>query len=190
MYLWKNFCITETYEPGSVQKSFTIAAGLETGVISTNSTFMCDGFEIINGRPVRCAYRNGHGLETLEKSLMYSCNDAMMQISYALEKENFFRYQEIFNFGMKTGIDLPGEANTSSLIYTLEKMTAIDLATNSFGQNYNCTMIQMASAFSSVINGGYYYQPHIVSKIVDANGGTVSVNESAVLKQTISQVIH
>ena len=185
--LWKNYCITETYEPGSVQKSFTIATGFETGLINENMTFVCDGYESIGGHNVKCVSRGGHGTETLKKALMDSCNDVMMQISYLLKKDNFIRYQEIFNFGMKTGIDLPGEANTSSLVYTYEKMTAIDLATNSFGQNYNCTMIQMASAFSSLVNGGYYYQPHMVSKIVDANGGTVSVNEPTVLKQTVSE---
>lgn len=185
--LWKNYCITETYEPGSVQKTFTIAAALENGLVNDNTTFMCDGYETFNGRPVKCVNRSGHGLETLEQTLMNSCNDAMMQISYLLKAENFLRYQDIFNFGMKTGIDLPGEANTSSLVYTLDKITAIDLATNSFGQNYNCTMIQMASAFSSIVNGGYYYQPHLVSKVVDAEGGTVSVIEPTVLKQTVSK---
>lgn len=185
--LWKNFCITETYEPGSVQKAFTIAAGLETGLVSENMTFVCDGYEIFNGHKVKCVNRSGHGVETLEKALKDSCNDTMMQISYLLGAENFLRYQDIFNFGMKTGIDLPGEANTSSLVYTLDKITPIDLATNSFGQNYNCTMVQMASAFSSLINGGYYYQPHLVSKIVDSNGGTVTVNEPTLLKQTVSE---
>ncbi len=185
--LWKNYCITETYEPGSVQKAFTISAALETGVVNESMSFFCDGYEHVGGHDIKCAYRSGHGPETLEKALMDSCNDTMMQISYLLGAEKFLRYQDIFNFGMKTGIDLPGEANTSSLVYTLDRITPIDLATNSFGQNYNCTMIQMASAFSSLINGGYYYQPHLVSKIVDANGGTVSVNEPTVLKQTVSE---
>ena len=185
--LWNNFCITSTFEPGSVQKTLTIAAGLETGLLNQGMTFYCDGYETINGHSVKCVNREGHGLETLSKALSDSCNDALMQMSFLLEKENFVRYQDIFNFGMKTGIDLPGEANTSTLVYTLDKMTAIDLATNSFGQNYNCTMIQMAAAFSSVINGGYYYQPHMVSKIVDFKGGTVSVIQPTVLKQTVSE---
>ena len=185
--LWKNFCITETYEPGSVQKTFTLAAGLETGLLHPNMTFLCDGYEMISGHSIKCVNRSGHGLETLSKALSDSCNDAFMQMSYLLEKENFLRYQNIFNFGMKTGIDLPGEANTSSLVYTLDSMKAIDLATNSFGQNYNCTMVQMATAFSSIINGGYYYEPHLVNKIVDSKGGTVSVIEPTVLKQTVSE---
>ncbi|MBO5657204.1 MAG: penicillin-binding protein 2, partial [Agathobacter sp.] len=184
--LWKNYCITETYEPGSVQKTFTIAGGLETGALHEGLTFMCDGNELISGHTVKCVNIYGHGLETLSKALCDSCNDALMQMSYLIGKEEFLRHQEIFNFGMKTGIDLPGEANTSKLVYNIDNMTKIDLATNSFGQNYNCTMIQMASAFCSIINGGYYYQPHLVGKIVDANGGTVTQVEPTVLKQTVS----
>ena len=107
-------------------------------------------------------------------------------MSYDIKASNFIKYQGIFNFGLKTGIDLPGEPQTSTLVYTEDTITDVDLATNSFGQNYNCTMIQMASAFCSLINGGYYYQPHVVSKILDASGNTVSVMEPTVLKQTVS----
>ena len=185
--LWKNYCITETYEPGSVQKAFTIATGLETGALNTNMSFICDGSELISGHTIRCVNRTGHGTETLEKALMDSCNDSLMQMSYLIGEENFLTYQETFNFGMKTGIDLPGEANTSSLVYKLDNITRLDMATNSFGQNYNCTMIQMTSAFSSLINGGYYYQPRLVNKIVDADGGTVNAYEPILLKQTVSQ---
>ena len=185
--LWKNYCITETYEPGSVQKAFTIATGLETGALNTNMSFICDGSELISGHTIRCVNRTGHGTETLEKALMDSCNDSLMQMSYLIGEENFLTYQETFNFGMKTGIDLPGEANTSSLVYKLDNITRLDMATNSFGQNFNCTMIQMASAFSSLINGGYYYQPRLVNKIVDADGGTVNAYEPILLKQTVSQ---
>ena len=185
--LWRNFCVSETYEPGSVQKPFTIAAGLETGKLNTNMTFVCDGHETISGSFIGCVNLNGHGTETLEKSLMDSCNDALMQMSYIIEKDTFTEYQSIFGFGQKTGIDLPGEANTSTLVYSAEDMKTIDLATNSFGQNYNSTMIQVASAFSSLVNGGTYYQPYLVSKIVAADGGTISVTEPTVLKQTVSE---
>lgn len=184
--LWRNYCISETYEPGSVQKPFTIASGLETGKLNTNMTFTCDGHELIGGHTIKCVSKFGHGLETLEKTLMDSCNDSIMQMTYLLGVDTFAKYQSIFNFGQKTGIDLPGEANTAGLIYTAENMTKVDLATNAFGQNYNATMIQMASAFASVINGGYYYQPYMVEKIVDANGKTVTKTEPALLKQTIS----
>ena len=184
--LWQNYCVTGTYEPGSVQKPFTVAAGLETGLLDTSMTFICDGYEEINGVKVKCSNNSGHGEETLRTALMDSCNDALMQMVNLIGASNFVEYQSIFNFGLKTGIDLPGEANTSTLVYNVNNITAIDLATNSFGQNYNCTMIQMISAFSSLINGGYYYQPHLVTKITDADGNTVSTIEPTLVKQTVS----
>ena len=186
--LWQNYCVTATYEPGSVQKPFTVAGGVETGALNTNLSFVCDGHETISGSFIGCVNLHGHGTETLETSLMDSCNDALMQMATNyIGIEGFTKYQSIFGFGQKTGIDLPGEAYTASLVYNEENMTTIDLATNSFGQNYNCTMIQMASAFSSLINGGIYYQPYLVSKVLGVDGGTISVTEPTVLKQTVSQ---
>lgn len=185
--LWQNYCVTATYEPGSVQKPFTVAAGLETGTLTTDMTFFCDGYEMFGNEKVRCVNRDGHGLETIETALMDSCNDALMQMSYKIGAENFLDYQAVFGFGQKTGIDLPGEANTASLMYTLDNIKPVDLATNSFGQNYNCTMIQMVSAFSSLINGGNYYKPHIVTKITDDSGNTVENIEPTLLKKTVSQ---
>ena len=185
--IWRNYCITETYEPGSVQKPFTIAGGLETGALNVNMTFNCDGHEEIGGHTISCVNTRGHGYETLEKTLMDSCNDSIMQMTYSIGIKDFARYQSIFNFGQKTGIDLPGEANTAGLIYTEENMKPIDLATNAFCQNYNATMIQIISAFSSTINGGKYYEPYLVSKVVDADGKTVSTMEPTMVKQTISQ---
>ncbi|MBO5260278.1 MAG: peptidoglycan glycosyltransferase [Agathobacter sp.] len=185
--LWQNYCVSSTYEPGSVQKPFTIAAGLETGTLSVDNTYVCDGYEMISGQKIRCVNRNGHGEETLEKSLMDSCNDALMQMSYSIGASNFLDFQSIFGFGQKTGIDLPGEANTSALVFTESNIRDLDLATNAFGQNYNCTMIQMVSAFSSLINGGTYYQPHVVKKVTDSNGNTISTSESLEIKQTVSQ---
>lgn len=185
--LWQNYCVTATYEPGSVQKPFTVAAGLETGTLTTDMTFFCDGYEMFGNEKVRCVNRDGHGLETIEAALMDSCNDALMQMSYKIGAENFLDYQAVFGFGQKTGIDLPGEANTASLMYTLDNIKPVDLATNSFGQNYNCTMIQMVSAFSSLINGGNYYKPHVVTKITDDSGNTVENIEPTLLKKTVSQ---
>ena len=185
--LWQNYCVTATYEPGSVQKPFTVAAGLETGTLTTDMTFFCDGYEMFGNEKVRCVNRDGHGLETIEGALMDSCNDALMQMSYKIGAENFLDYQAVFGFGQKTGIDLPGEANTASLMYTLDNIKPVDLATNSFGQNYNCTMIQMVSAFSSLINGGNYYKPHVVTKITDDSGNTVENIEPTLLKKTVSQ---
>lgn len=185
--VWQNYCVTHTYEPGSVQKPFTVACGLETGTLNTNLSFECDGYEEIADYKIRCVNRSGHGIETLEGALMDSCNDALMQMSYLIGAKNFLQYQSIFGFGQKTGIDLPGEANTAGLVYTLDNITKLDLATNSFGQNYNCTMVEMTSAFCSLVNGGNYYQPHIVTKITDAKGNTISKIEPTIVKQTISE---
>lgn len=189
--LWRNFCISDTFEPGSTAKPITVAAALETGLVHDGDTFLCDGRQNIAGRDVWCSNKYGHKVITLEGSLMFSCNDALMQIAAKLGEENFSRYQNMFNFGLRTNIDLPGEARTDSLIYYTKEnapsenlvMRTTDLATNSFGQNYNVTMIQMASAFSACINGGYYYKPHVVKKIMDSSGGTVQ-NVSPVLLRT------
>ena len=183
--IWQNFCITYTYEPGSTAKPFTVATGLETGKIE--ESYYCDGVEKIGGYDIRCVNRSGHGMETIEKSVMDSCNDAMMQMAEDIGTEDFYKYQNIFNFGLRTNIDLPGEARTDGLIYTAEHTDKTSLATNSFGQNFNVTMVQLASAFSSLINGGYYYQPHLVKKIIDDQGNTVQSIEPTPLKQTLSK---
>lgn len=187
--LWQNFCVTYTYEPGSTAKPFTVAAGLETGTISRNDTFYCDGYEQLSGFTVKCVAYNkgGHGMQTLEQTLMNSCNDALMQMSYRIGAANFSKYQQIFGFGQRTGIDLPGEARTDSLIYTYDNTSQLSLATNSFGQNFNTTMIQLGSAFCSVINGGKLYQPRLVSKITDENGNVIQDMEPTLLRETISK---
>ena len=184
--LWSNFCITYTYEPGSTVKTFTVACGLDTGTLDPNRTFICDGYETISGHDIHCVNTNGHGLETVEDALKNSCNDALMQMSYDIGPENFSKYQQIFGFGTKTNIDLPGEARTDSLIYTEDQLSTINLATNSFGQNFNVTMIQVASAFCSIINGGNYYQPHVVKKITDENGNVIQEDNGTLLKKTVS----
>lgn len=185
--LWTNFCVSSTYEPGSTAKPFTVACGLETGVLKGNESFECDGGEMISGHKIRCVNRNGHGTETIRTALMDSCNDALMQMSYRIGAENFCNYQSIFGFGLRTNVDLPGEARTDSLIYHAEDMKTVDLATNSFGQNFNVTMIQMASSFSSLVNGGDYYQPHMVSKVLDENGNVIRTINPVRIKQTISE---
>ncbi len=184
--LWSNFCITYTYEPGSTVKPFTVACGLDTGTLDPNRTFICDGYETISGHDIHCVNTNGHGLETVEDALKNSCNDALMQMSYDIGPENFSKYQQIFGFGTKTNIDLPGEARTDSLIYTEDQLSTINLATNSFGQNFNVTMVQVASAFCSIINGGNYYQPHVVKKITDENGNVIQEDNGTLLKKTVS----
>lgn len=185
--LWQNFCVSYTYEPGSTAKPFTVATGLETGKLTGNETYYCDGYEMVSGHRVNCVQRNGHDMETLEQTLMNSCNDALMQMSYVIGAEDFVKYQQIFGFGQKTNIDLPGETRTDSLVYTKDNMTVIDLATNSFGQNFNTTMIQLASGYCSLVNGGYLYQPRLVKKITDQNGNTIQDISPTLLRQTISK---
>lgn len=187
--LWKNYCITDTYEPGSTAKPFTVAAALESGAINENTHYECDGALEIGGYTIKChSYaKGGDGYVSLQDSVAWSCNVAMMKIGQALGKEQFSEFQNIFNFGLKTNVDLAGEARTASLIYPLDKMGPTDLATNTFGQNFNVTMIQMISGFCSLINGGYYYEPHMVDKITNASGATVENIEPRILKQTISE---
>ena len=192
--LWRNFCVSDTYEPGSTAKPITIAAALETDAVHDGDTFLCDGNQTVGSHTIWCSKRVGHGIIDLQGSLMFSCNDALMQIAAKVGEEDFSKYQNMFNLGLRTGIDLPGEARTDSLLYYSEDtapsenlvMGSTDLATNSFGQNYNVTMIQMAAAFSSCINGGYYYQPHVVKRILDSNGGTVQNIEPVVLREPVS----
>ena len=192
--LWRNFCVSDTYEPGSTAKPITVAAALESGVVHDGDTFLCDGRQHVGGHEIWCAKKIGHGVIDLEGSLKFSCNDALMQIAAKLGEEEYSKYQNLFNLGLRTGIDLPGEARTDSLIYYAKDlapsdnlvMGATDLATNSFGQNFNVTMVQLISAFSATINGGYYYQPHVVKKIMDSNGGTVKNVEPILLRRPIS----
>ena len=192
--LWRNFCVSDTYEPGSTAKPITVAAALESGVVHDGDTFLCDGRQNVGGHEIWCAKKIGHGVIDLEGSLKFSCNDALMQIAAKLGEEEYSKYQNLFNLGLRTGIDLPGEARTDSLIYYAKDlapsdnlvMGATDLATNSFGQNFNVTMVQLISAFSATINGGYYYQPHVVKKIMDSNGGTVKNVEPILLRHPIS----
>lgn len=192
--LWRNFCISDTYEPGSTAKPITVAAALEEGVVHDGDTFLCDGNQTVGGHTIWCSKKIGHKIIDLEGSLKFSCNDALMQIAAKLGEEKYSKYQNMFNFGLRTNIDLPGEARTDSLIYYAADtapsenlvMGSTDLATNSFGQNFNVTMVQMASAFSACINGGYYYQPHVVKKIMDSSGGTIQNIEPVLLRTPIS----
>lgn len=185
--IWKNPIVSNAFEPGSTYKPFTVAAGLEEGILKGNETYYCDGYQKVGPHTIHCSHRNGHGLITLSQSISLSCNDALMQIAAKEGKNVFARYQKNFNFGKKTGIDLPAEAQTASLLHDAKDMTAADLATSSFGQSFNCSMIQMASAFSSLINGGYYYKPHVVRQLRSSSGEVVSNIEPTLVKQTVSK---
>ncbi len=185
--LWSNFCISSTYEPGSTAKSFTIAAGLELGKLTGNESYHCGGGLQVADFYIHCNNRYGHGDVDVQKALEKSCNVALMHIGQTIGIANFLRFQSIFNFGRKTGIDLAGETKTSALVYNEKTMGPTELATSSFGQGYNVTMIQMCAAFSSLINGGYYYEPHLVSAIRTAEGNVLKEIEPRVLRQTVSR---
>jgi stage V sporulation protein D (sporulation-specific penicillin-binding protein) len=183
--LWKNDVISSGFEPGSTFKPITIAAALEESIIASNATYYCDGSELVGGSTIHCSKRVGHGELTLTQSLMFSCNDAMMQIVAKEGKDIFYRYENDFGMGKKTGIDLPGEE--AGLIIAKDGLNATELATSSFGQSFTTTMLQMATAFSSLVNGGSYYQPHVVKEIVNDSGATVKENDGVVVRQTVSE---
>ena len=185
--LWRNFCISDTYEPGSTMKPFTVAAGLETGALTGNESFTCGGMLHIGDHDIHCINRDGHGTQTLKEAVENSCNVALMQIGSMIGKEEFCNYQHIFGFGELTGIDLPGDASTEGLLYTPENMDDASLATNAFGQNFNVTMTQLVSGFCSLINGGEYYEPHIVKQIQDESGNVIETKNPVLVKRTVSQ---
>lgn len=185
--LWKNFCVTDTYEPGSTIKPFTVAAALETGALTGEETFYCGGSLHIGDYDIHCINRDGHGTLTVKGAIENSCNVALMQIGEMIGAVDFTKYQHIFGFGEMTGIDLPGEAETSGLLYTADNMDETSLATNAFGQNFNVTMTQMMAGFCSLINGGYYYEPHIVKQIQDENGNVIENVDPVLVKWTVSE---
>lgn len=185
--LWRNFCISDTYEPGSTAKALTMSMALDSGAITGNETYYCGGVLNVGGHDIHCNNRAGHQTLSVSGALEKSCNVALMQIGNAMGKDTFMEYLSNFNMGLKTNIDLAGEARTDTLIYNPDEMVSSDLAISTFGQGYNVTMIQMAAAFCSVINGGYYYQPHMVREIRNPDGSTVEKIEPRVLKQPISE---
>ncbi len=185
--IWRNYCISDSYEPGSTAKPYTIAAALEEGKIKAEDEYVCDGSEVVGGWTIRCHNTQGHGKISMYQAIAYSCNDALMAIAAKEGADIFTTYQKRFNFGMKTRIDLPGEESCANLIFSAANMGPADLATNSFGQNYNVTMVQVAAAFSSLINGGNYYTPHVVKQIVNSNGGVVEEVDKKLVKQTVTK---
>ncbi len=185
--LWNNFCVSDTYEPGSTFKPFVISAGLETGVLTGEESYTCGGVLHVGDHDIHCSNRDGHGTQTLKRALENSCNVALMQIGESMGAEEFTRYQELFGFGEMTGIDLPGEASTEGLLYEAENMDAASLATNAFGQNFNVTMTQLAASFCSLVNGGNYYEPHVVKQIQDENGNVTETKNPVLVRKTISK---
>ncbi len=183
--LWNNFCISSGYEPGSTFKPFTISEGLDLGVLTGDESYVCNGVLHVGDHDIHCSNRDGHGTQSLKVALENSCNVALMQIGSAIGKEQFVRYQQLFGFGQSTGIDLPGEA--AGLLYSLDDMDSSTLATNAFGQNFNVTMTQLAASFCSLINGGNYYEPHVVKQIQDENGNVTENKDPVLVRHTISK---
>ncbi|MBR1844212.1 MAG: penicillin-binding protein 2 [Lachnospiraceae bacterium] len=188
---WKNLCVQDTFEPGSTAKVVTFASTVDENLVSNDATFYCNGFiEFDDGEHkwrIRCNNRNGHGELTLMETLTNSCNMSMAEMADMLGISGFTKYQKAFGFGEYTNIDLPNEADTSKLIYNKDTMGRTDLATNAFGQNFNCTMVQLIAAFSSAINGGKYYEPHLVKRIENGSGTYIRQINKPVLRQTISE---
>ena len=184
--LWKNYCIVDAYEPGSVAKPFTVAAALESGSIKGNEHYYCEGKLHVGDYDIKCHQIYGDGDLSVQEGIERSCNVVLMDVAFAMGKDTFVDYQHLFGFGLKTNIDLAGEARTASMVYNHNTIGITELATNSFGQGFNATMIQMITGFCSLINGGYYYEPHVVGKITTADGATIENVEPRVLKQTIS----
>lgn len=185
--LWNNFCVSGTYEPGSTFKPFTVAAGLESGAVKGDETYECLGALQVDEHLIHCHNRGGHGTLNVEEAVAQSCNVSLMHMAEAIGPEYFSKYQHIFGFGEYTNIDLPGEGDTSGLLYAAKDMKASDLATNSFGQNFNVTMTQMTAGFASLINGGNYYRPHVVKEIRDSNDNLRESTEQMVEKKTVSK---
>lgn len=185
--LWKDFCVSDSYEPGSTAKPFTVAAGLETGKIKGNEVYTCGGSLVVaeDTEPINCHYTAGHGTQTIAQAIANSCNVAMMEMIKVIGADDFYRYQSIFGFGAQTGIDLPAEAE--GILQDPELVGPVDLATNSFGQNFNVTMEQMVAGMSALINGGNYYEPHVVKQIQDENGNVIETKESVLKKRVISE---
>ncbi len=185
--LWKNYCIVDAYEPGSTAKPFTVAAAIESGAITGNESYNCEGVLQVADHKIKCHQTFGDGYITVQQGIERSCNVVLMNVAFALGKNEFVDYQHLFGFGLKTNIDLAGESRTVTMVYNKDTLGISELATNSFGQGFNATMIQMITSFCSLINGGYYYEPHIVDKITTADGATIENIEPRVLKQTISR---
>ena len=183
--VWKNYCVSDTFEPGSTMKPFTMAAALESGKLYGGETYECPGYKVVAGQHIRC--NKVHELQTLSDGIANSCNVVLMDVAATLGAQSFCKYQNTFFFGQKTGIDLPGEADTSALVYHAENMGPVELATNSFGQGFNVTMTQLAAGFASLINGGNYYKPHVVKQILDEQNNVVENISPVLLKKTVSE---
>lgn len=183
--IWRNGCINDTYEPGSTFKIITAAAGLEAGVVTTESTFNCPGFIVVDDRKIRCHKVAGHGTQDFTHAMMNSCNPALITLGLRLGLDSYYEYFEKFGLKTRTGIDLPGEAGT--IMHQKENMGNVELATVAFGQSFQITPIQLLTTASSIINGGNRITPHFGVKAVDAEGNVVETFEYPVTSGIVSE---
>lgn len=186
---WRNFMVSDTYEPGSVFKTITLSAALEENAVSTDMTFSCSGSIRVATETIRCHKRTGHGYQTLEQGLMNSCNPFFITIGQKLGKEKFCEYYEAFGFTEKTGIDLPAEAQPVAGVnyHPLSSMGIVELSSSSFGQSFQVTPVQMLTAISAIANGGKLMTPYVVEKQLDAQGNVIAETRPTVRRQVISQ---
>ena len=169
--MWRNPCISDTYEPGSTFKIITAAAALEEGVVSLTDQFYCPGYKLVEDRRIRCAKTSGHGAETFETGIMNSCNPVFIELGERLGVENYYKYFKQFGLTQKTGIDRPGEAAT--IMHKQENVGPVELATISFGQSFQITPIQLVTTVSSIINGGTRITPHFGVEVRETDGTLV-----------------
>lgn len=186
---WTNKAITEYYEPGSVFKMFTVSMGLEEGVIHDSDTFTCSGSYKVLDRRMKCWRGWGHGTQTLAQAISNSCNPAFFQISERILPSLFYKYFVGFGFTEQTGIDMLGEAASSSSLYHGENMTVLDTATSAIGQTFKITPMQMITGICAVANGGYLMQPYVVAQIRDDDGNVIKSVTPTVKRQVISKEV-
>ena len=184
---WRNRCVSDGYEPGSTFKLVTLAAALDCGAVTENSTFYCGGHETFNDREqeVSCWKAAGHGMQTTMEALGHSCNIAFGHIGINMTRKTFVEYFKAFGFLEKTGVDLPGEA--SGLFWAEDKFSVANLISASFGQTFRVTPMEQVRAVAAIVNGGYLLKPYVVSQVLDSDGNIVKSNERTVLRQVISE---
>lgn len=184
---WRNRCVSDGYEPGSTFKLVTLAAALDCGAVTENSTFYCGGHETFNDREqeVSCWKAAGHGMQTTMEALGHSCNIAFGHIGVNMTRKTFVEYFKAFGFLEKTGVDLPGEA--SGLFWAEDKFSVANLISASFGQTFRVTPMEQVRAVAAIVNGGYLLKPYVVSQVLDSDGNVVKSNERTVLRQVISE---
>lgn len=166
--MWRNPCVSDTYEPGSTFKILTTAAALEKGVVKMTDRFHCPGYKIVEDRRIRCHKKGGHGSETFLDGIMNSCNPVFIEVGARVGVSDFFRKMSDFGLMNRTGIDVPGEAST--IIHKEKNVGAVELATMSFGQSFQLSPIRLVSLAGSMINGGYSITPHFGVSAVSADG--------------------